>query len=117
MKNRTVIKIDLSDIESYDFKSKIESAILTGRVKIIIEKLNPCTEENKKQTGVEWLLETLSGSPFLSISNDIKEQALAMDRDRIIAAANQKVFGDITFQGSDEVITKGENYYNQTYKK
>ena len=69
-----------------------------------------------KQTAVQWLKqqylergETLPSGVF--------QDALDMERDQIIDAANQKIFGDITFQGSDEVITKGENYYNQTYKK
>jgi hypothetical protein len=40
---------------------------------------------------------------------------LEKEKEQIIDAANQKIFGDITFTGSDKVITKGENYYNQTY--
>jgi hypothetical protein len=43
------------------------------------------------------------------------KQALEKEKEQIIDAANQKIFGDITFTCSDEVITKGENYYNQTY--
>lgn len=39
------------------------------------------------------------------------------EKEQIIDAANQKIFGDITFTSSDEVITKGENYYNQTYNQ
>jgi len=42
---------------------------------------------------------------------------LEKEKEQIIDAANQKIFGDITFTGSDEVITKGENYYNQTYNQ
>ena len=42
---------------------------------------------------------------------------LEKEKEQIIDAVNQKIFGDITFTGSDEVITKGENYYNQIYNK
>jgi len=45
------------------------------------------------------------------------EELLEKEKEQIIDAANQKIFGDITFTGSDEVITKGENYYNQTYNQ
>ena len=45
------------------------------------------------------------------------ESLVEKEKEQIIDAANQKIFGDITFTGSDEVITKGENYYNQTYNQ
>ena len=74
------------------------------------------------QTAVEWLVEQLArkNNEFqaLTFYYDHKEeiqQAKEMEKEQIINAANQKIFGDITFTGSDEVITKGENYYNQTY--
>ena len=47
----------------------------------------------------------------------IIKYALEKEKEQIIDAANQKIFGDITFTDNDEVITKGENYYNQTYKQ
>jgi len=76
-----------------------------------------------KETAIEWFTRMLY-SPvcvgFISgrrvIPHDIIKQALEKEKEQIIDAANQKIFGDITFTGSDEVITKGENYYNQTYK-
>jgi TolA-binding protein len=52
---------------------------------------------------------------FFAQLDEIK--ALEKEKEQIIDAANQKIFGDITFTGSDEVITKGENYYNQTYNQ
>ena len=52
---------------------------------------------------------------FFAQLDEIK--ALEKEKEQIMDAANQKIFGDITFTGSDEVITKGENYYNQTYNK
>jgi hypothetical protein len=67
----------------------------------------------KQQTAVSWLAEQLKKQGFL-YDLDI-EAAKQMEKEQIADAANQKIFGDITFTGSDEVITKGENYYNQTY--
>jgi len=54
------------------------------------------------------------------IKHEVLEQAdklIEKEKEQIVDAANQKIFGDITFTGSDEVITKGENYYNQTYNQ
>ena len=60
---------------------------------------------------------TLVKSIFERLEKDgLFNKALEKEKEQIIDAANQKIFGDITFTGSDEVITKGENYYNQTYK-
>jgi hypothetical protein len=81
------------------------------------------------KTAIEWLEQHLKElenkvfnfevSPLESpvIREDLYKQAKAIEKEQIIDAANQKIFGDITFTGSDEVITKGENYYNQTYKQ
>ena len=72
----------------------------------------------KQQTAVEWLVEQLIPKAFaiydITTYNAI-DKAKQMEKEQIADAANQKIFGDITFTGSDEVITKGENYYNQTY--
>lgn len=68
-----------------------------------------------KQTAVEWLEEQfMKGTTILPI---LFQQAKQMEKEQIIDAANQKIFGTILFEGSDEVITKGENYYNMTYGK
>ena len=72
----------------------------------------------KQQTAVEWLVNKVymvipdSERNFLE---GLKEMAKEKEKEQIVNAANQKIFGDITFTGSDEIITKGENYYNQTY--
>ena len=69
----------------------------------------------KQQTAIEWLVNSIwKGEPTLH-QKILIEQAKQMEKEQIADAANQKIFGDITFTGSDEVITKGENYYNQTY--
>ncbi len=81
------------------------------------------------KTAIEWLEQHLKElenkvfnfevSPLESpvIREDLYKQAKVIEKEQIIDAANQKIFGDITFTGSDEVITKGENYYNQTYNQ
>ena len=70
----------------------------------------------KQQTAVEWLFENVHIIPKFKLSvQDTIDKAKQMEKEQIADAANQKIFGDITFTGSDEVITKGENYYNQTY--
>ena len=56
-------------------------------------------------------------SSALYAARSMALEALEKEKEQIIDAANQKIFGDITFTGSDEVITKGENYYNQTYNQ
>ena len=72
------------------------------------------------QTAVDWLVNKVymvipdSERNFLE---GLKEMAKEKEKEQIINAVNQKIFGDITFTGSDEVITKGENYYDQTYNK
>ena len=71
-------------------------------------------------TAVEWLVNKVymvipdSERNFLE---GLKEMAKEKEKEQIINAVNQKIFGDITFTGSDEVITKGENYYNQIYNQ
>ena len=70
------------------------------------------------QSGVS-LVETLTETQVNTLKAVmlVAERLLEKEKEQIVDAANQKIFGDITFTGSDEVITKGENYYNQTYKK
>ena len=70
----------------------------------------------KQQTATEWLFKQLWDEPRDKFTwYAILSKAKQMEKEQIADAANQKIFGDITFTGSDEVITKGENYYNQTY--
>lgn len=76
------------------------------------------TDKNKimkKQTSVEWLLNNLLMNGLLRLTKDehklykeLKEQALAMEREQIIEA-----YGSDRFPCSDE---DAETYYNETYK-
>jgi hypothetical protein len=72
------------------------------------------------KTAMQELIEYLESRYFkYEISSILlkSKELLEKEKEQIIDAANQKIFGDITFTGSDEVITKGENYYNQTYNQ
>jgi hypothetical protein len=68
------------------------------------------------KTAVQWLKEQYIDRGE-TIPSGVFQEALELEKEQIIDAINQKIFGDITFTGSDEVITKGENYYNQTYSQ
>jgi hypothetical protein len=81
-----------------------------------------------KQTAVEWLFEQISSSKYYyKIMEDINsrntvaqsnifEQAKEMEKKQIINACNQTDFEDINGMGIHETITKGEQYYNETFK-
>jgi hypothetical protein len=79
------------------------------------------------KTAMQILIDELSFIEGLKDEIDLSQKSilktaaiknlLEKEKEQIINAANQKIFGDITFTGSDEVITKGENYYNQTYNQ
>ena len=73
-----------------------------------------------KQTAVEWLVEELQlyyeGQSKL-VYYEIIEQAKEMEKEQIINACNQTDFEDINGMGIHETITKGEEYYNETFKK
>jgi hypothetical protein len=63
----------------------------------------------KQETPVEWLTNELKNQFGFVFSNNILEKALEMEKEHIIDAVNsQKQIG------WDE---KGEQYYNETYKK
>ncbi len=75
---------------------------------------------DKKQTAVEWLFERIN--MFCMFTDGIPdewsealEQAKAMEKQQIIDACNQEEFEDIDGYGIHETISKGEQYYNQTY--
>lgn len=75
-------------------------------------------------TAVEWLLEKISYQDkdnFIYVSPTISkkdiEQAKEMEKQHIIDACNQTEFEDIDGMGIHETITKGEQYYNETFKK
>jgi hypothetical protein len=77
-------------------------------------------------TAVEWLVEQVAdrgldcGSGIrmkIQVPKDIAEQANAMFEQQIIDASNQTEFEDIDGMGIHDTITKGEQYYNETFKK
>jgi hypothetical protein len=73
-----------------------------------------------KQTAVEWLekqfvkLESTIG--VHGVMYEIIEQAKEMEKKQIINACNQTDFEDINGMGIHETITKGKQYYNETFK-
>jgi hypothetical protein len=70
-------------------------------------------------TAVEWLEKELQlyyeGESKL-VYYEIIEQAKEMEKEQIIEACNQTDFEDINGMGIHETITKGEEYYNETFK-
>ena len=77
-----------------------------------------------KQAAVNWLLEQLEGTDSkiarvigLKKYNEIVQQAKAMEKEQIVDACNQNEFEDIDGFGIHETLTKGEQYYNETYGK
>lgn len=70
----------------------------------------------KQQTAVEWLVEKLMKGQFINSPDELIQQALAMEKEQIIDAANQNQFEDIDGLGISDTITKGEQYYNETYQ-
>jgi hypothetical protein len=85
-----------------------------------------------KQTAVDWLVEQIK-SKADNLPTNTKEnrrakgiyvdclmmarQAKEMEKEQIIDACNQTDFEDINGMGIHETITKGEQYYNKTFKK
>ena len=74
-------------------------------------------------TAVEWLLEKISYQDkdnFIYVSPTISkkdiEQAKEMEKEQIIDACNQTEFEDVDGMGIHDTITKGEQYYNETFK-
>ena len=74
-----------------------------------------------QQTAVEWLVEQYANENY---GIEVYEQAKQMEREQIINAHNSGVVTPYTnlytiptqVQGK-ELITKGEQYYNETYGK
>jgi hypothetical protein len=71
-----------------------------------------------KQTAVNWLVNELvkKGFPIGKYGMDLYEQAKEIEKQQIIDACNQTEFEDIDGMGIHETITKGEQYYNETFK-
>ena len=70
------------------------------------------------KTAVEFLVEEINKLTGLNISMDETciEQAKEMEKQQIEDACNQTEFEDIDGMGIHETITKGEQYYNETFK-
>jgi len=65
-------------------------------------------------TAVEWFFENLNSHKIEANANELYEQALEMEKQQIIKAANlikEKRWFDATLYKSC-----GEQYYNETYK-
>ncbi len=70
-----------------------------------------------KQTALNWLIEKIhQANPSFKFDALIR-QAKAMEKEQIIDAANQNQFEDVDGMGISDTITKGEEYYNETYGK
>jgi len=74
-----------------------------------------------EQTAIDWLVSQLNNMSWGHISIDVPkemiEQAKQMEKQHIIDAANQFEFQDIHGYGICDTITKGEQYYLETFKK
>ena len=70
-----------------------------------------------KQTAVELLEQQLKERYSLMNSEPLFEQAKQMEKGQIEMACNQQEFEDIDGLGICETISKGEQYYNETYGK
>jgi hypothetical protein len=74
-----------------------------------------------EKTAVEWLVSTLQKTDWIPsdsvIMNMIIETAIEKEKRQILDACNQTEFEDIDGMGIHEKITKGEQYYNETFKK
>jgi len=72
----------------------------------------------KKQTAVKWfqeqIIKIVNGTCELS-ENQIFLKALEMEKEQIEMACNQQEFEDIDGLGICETISKGQQYYNETY--
>jgi hypothetical protein len=68
-----------------------------------------------EQSAVEWLVDNLNYY-YSPKWNDIFEQAKEMEKQQIIDACNQEECFGSSGYGIHEDITKGEEYYNVTFK-
>ena len=70
-----------------------------------------------QQTAVEWFYEQLYGTPrtiWEEELNQIREQAKAMEKEQIINAHSQGLFGE---ESNPPTSGYSEQYYNETYNK
>jgi hypothetical protein len=68
----------------------------------------------KKQTAVEWLVEQMDIKNPAWLKEKI-QKAKQMEKEQIEMACNQQEFEDIDGLGICETISKGQQYYNETY--
>jgi len=69
-----------------------------------------------KQTAIDLLVSILNKDGFAPVLTDEEiQQAKQMEREQIEMACNQQEFEDIDGLGICETISKGEQYYNETY--
>jgi hypothetical protein len=77
-----------------------------------------------KQTAVEQLInemESLLEQPYVNPKNALNDcinlayNKIQMEKEQIEMACNQQEFEDIDGLGICETISKGEQYYNETY--
>jgi len=67
-----------------------------------------------KQTAIEWLIDMLDIDISDSTTKDAIKQALAMEKEQIVDAANDVLAQqDNSYYG---IPNLGEQYYNETYK-
>ncbi len=75
---------------------------------------------NKNQTAVEWLFDKITQNQDIrwrgTQYEDLIEQAKAMEKEQIIDACNQNEFEEEDNLGIAENLTKGEQYYKETYE-
>lgn len=80
-----------------------------------------------KQTALDWHIEkrnrleyeystkSIGISEYIERKKDIEVQAKQMEKEQIEMACDQQEFEDIDGLGICETISKGEQYYNETY--
>jgi len=81
----------------------------------------------KKQTALDWHIEkrnrleyeystkSIGILEYIERKKDIEVQAKQMEKEQIEMACNQQEFEDIDGLGICETISKGQQYYNETY--
>jgi hypothetical protein len=70
-----------------------------------------------KQTAVEWLLKEINekyGFIFTIYYEELFNQAKAMEKEQIINAYSQGLFGE---ESTDSISAYAKQYYNETYGK
>ena len=71
-------------------------------------------EEENNMTAVEWFFENLNSHKIEANANELFEQAKEMEKQQIMDAYNEDLYGGLS---SKMKFENGEQYYNETYKK